>query len=210
MYLRQIAPPASPIITLDEAKRHLRITWDDEDDYILSLIAAAEALLDGDSGILGRAVLSQQWELSLDRFPPCWDNYIGKHERGHFRFPMLGPTAINIQLPPLISVDSVKYDRAEDGEETDLIGFRTLGVGDKAGGFILPAISDWWPSTQEQPRSVRITFTAGYSAVPPGIKHAAMLLISHWNENREAVVSGAAMELPQGVDALLYPHRIWR
>lgn len=218
--LRQISlpDPDNKVVSLDEAKRHLRISWDDEDDHVNLLIDAVQTLLDGELGLLGRALASQQWELTLDRFPII-GNYIRPHERGHFRRPMYGPEPIRIPLPPLISVDSVKYDEPTAGAETILTGFRVRGVGTVGGGYILPALTTAWPYTIIQPDSVRITFTAGYDGVvagmPTAIKQAALLLISHFNENREAVVgvlerSITPTELPFGVLSLLAPHRIWR
>jgi hypothetical protein len=126
---------------------------------------------------------------------------------------MWGPGEIKIPLPPLRSIDSIIYD-APDGSEGEFTGFRTFGVGDKQGGFILPPIGTWWPYTIREPRAVRIQFTAGFDATPPGVKHAILLMISHWYEHREAVVgildrSITPAELPLAVDALLRPHRIY-
>lgn len=52
-------PPAEPVITLDEAKRHLRVDGDDEKELIEGLIAAAVGYLDGPDGVLGRALAPQ-------------------------------------------------------------------------------------------------------------------------------------------------------
>lgn len=56
-----VAGPSLPVVSLDEAKAHLRVSHDDEDDLIRGLIAAATAYLDGLDGVLGRALSPQTW-----------------------------------------------------------------------------------------------------------------------------------------------------
>ncbi|WP_297534627.1 head-tail connector protein [Nitrobacter sp.] len=52
--IRTVAPAEMPV-TLAEAKAHLRVDHDDQDDLITAQIKAATAWFDGYSGILGRA-----------------------------------------------------------------------------------------------------------------------------------------------------------
>lgn len=56
-----ITPPADAVVSLDEAKAHLRVLHDDEDRYIADLIKTATAYLDGLDGVLGRALAPQTW-----------------------------------------------------------------------------------------------------------------------------------------------------
>lgn len=56
-----ITPPTDPVVTLAEAKDHLRVSHDDEDWLIAGLIDAATAHLDGVGGVLGRALNPQTW-----------------------------------------------------------------------------------------------------------------------------------------------------
>jgi hypothetical protein len=60
--------------------------------------------------------------------------------------------------------------------------------------------------------SVRVKFTAGYGAaasVPSDLVSALMLLIAHWDQNREPVVIGTITSaLPMSVDTLLAPYVI--
>jgi uncharacterized phiE125 gp8 family phage protein len=64
-----VTPPVAAPVSLAEAKAHLRVDFDDEDALISGLIDAATQHLDGWSGVLGRALMPQTWEMSLDRFP---------------------------------------------------------------------------------------------------------------------------------------------
>ena len=52
-------PPTTPVVTLDEAKQHLRVLHDDDDLMIQQLIDTAVGYLDGPDGVLGRALAPQ-------------------------------------------------------------------------------------------------------------------------------------------------------
>lgn len=58
----RVTPPAGPVVLLPDLKQHLRVLHDDDDDLIVSYEAAAVSWLDGYSGVLGRAIQSQQWQ----------------------------------------------------------------------------------------------------------------------------------------------------
>jgi len=53
--------------------------------------------------------------------------------------------------------------------------------------------------------------TTDYRAnIPTAIKQALFLLVGHWYENREEVVTGAVVsKIPQVSEALLAPYRLW-
>lgn len=182
-----MTPASATIVSTAEAKAHLRVFHEDDDAYIDGLVAAAQDWISGEKNWLGRAVVEQGWELTLCAFP------VGR---------------VDLPKPPLKSVDGVFYTPA-NGVEVSLVGFRVLDVGVADGGYILPAISAAWPTTNGQPGSVRIAFKAGFATVPPSVKHAALLMIGHWYENREAASEVKITDLPMAVDALLYPYRSW-
>lgn len=210
MYLlTTVTAPTDEVVTLAEARSHLRFydeTDTSENAYIQSLIDAAVGNIDGPEGMLGRALVEQQIKLTLDQFP-CLDDY------GHAQ-------RVKIPLPPLISVDSVKYTKT-DGTEGTYADFRTFGIGAKFGGYIMPSLNSDWPTTACDPGAVRITFTAGYDAaavwpaagaIPPPVKHAIKLIVSHLYEHREENLDSGAkfglLELPFGIQRLLNPLRV--
>lgn len=193
--LKLVTPPATPVVSLAEAKSHLRVLHDDDNDYIEALVEVGTGLIDGVDGWLGRAIVEQTWEASLDRFP-CSD---GNGRAGKLVVP----------LAPLISVETLKYD-GSDGVERDVVGFRAFGAGSTQPGYVVPAVATSWPTTICEPESVRVTFKAGYDVVPAGIKHAILLMIGHWYESREDARDVDLNDIPLGSKALLMPHRNWR
>jgi uncharacterized phiE125 gp8 family phage protein len=123
-----------------------------------SFIKAARQTIDGRDGWLGRALNTQTWKLLLSGFP-C--------------------EPIRIPLPPLISVESVKYyDLAGDLQTVDPGDYRILAG---ARPEITPTGS--WPSAACRADAVEILFTAGYgpagSDVPEPIRSAIALMVSH-------------------------------
>lgn len=195
MALRLITAPAVEPMTLAEVKAHLRVDDTDDDALIELYIKAATAYVDGEDGFLGRALVTQTWELVIDEFPE---------------------NEIMIPLPPLQSVSSVKYDDGAGVEQTA----SNYTVDDASEpGWIVPDTSGW-PSTFDGINAVRIQFVAGYlpnsdsppdlaANVPGSIKAAMLLLIGAAYANREQTVVGViSTQLPWGVEQLLRPYRV--
>lgn len=89
-----LVTPASPSVTLAEAKVHLRIDDGDDDALVSALISAAVAHAERWTGI---ALEEAVWSLSLDGFPSG---------------------GIGIPLAPVISVDAVAYLDAEGATQS--------------------------------------------------------------------------------------------
>ena len=193
MFLSLVTAAAEQPVTLAEAKAHLRVLTTDEDSLIGALVAAAAAHLEGRSGVLGRALVTQTWDVRFDRFP-----FAGNNGR------------IELPLPPLQSVTSVKYLDFTGTEVTLAADQYAVDTGHMI-GRLRPAYGLTWPSTRDEDGAVRIRFVAGYgsaSAVPTPIKQAILLLVGHWWINREAA-GDAKGPLAFAVDALTTPYRIF-
>ncbi|QPC43493.1 phage head-tail connector protein [Kaustia mangrovi] len=186
--VRTIAPAELPV-SLEEAKAHLRVDHADDDTLITGLIQTATDYVDGWSGILGKCLVSQTWRLDLCGFPP-W--------------------VIYLPLAPVSEIVDVTYCD-EDGNQQTLSPTVYRGpVIDAYGPYLYRVESESWPSTDTRPDAVSVTFTAGYGApsdVPQSIRHALLLLVGHWYENREATSPDVPGTVPFAVDALLAPHR---
>jgi uncharacterized phiE125 gp8 family phage protein len=178
--VRLVAPASTPAVTLAEAKAHLRVTDSAEDALITALVAAATEHLDGWTGVLGRALMPQTYEMRLDRFPSG---------------------AIKLPLGPVVSVTGVWGTDALGDEFQVDPGEYEIDAGE-AIGWIVPV--NGWPATMTTINAVRVRWVAG-TGCPAPVKAAILLLVGHWFENREA--TGDAAELPLGVMALISPWR---
>lgn len=190
----RVTPPAVPLLSLEEAKVHCRIDADDEDGLIEGLIAAATDHLDGWSGILGRCLVNQQWQIGLFGWP----------------------SAREVHLPfPDVSEAAVVYRDAE-GDEQPVDSNEFDVVEDWGGSYVRFSGSFAPPSLfRGAVAPVKVSFTAGYGPaaedVPEAIRQAALLLVGHWYDNRQATIVGTnAAEVPLAVDALLAPYRLVR
>lgn len=192
MNVQLTVKPTAAILDLATVKQHLRVTDTAEDGLIQQLIDVAQASLHGPSGLIGRALLTSTWRLTLDEFPD----------------PTLDP--ITLPLPPLQAVSAINYIDA-NGATQLLAGSEYQVVnGGELPSCIWPAYGKYWPTTRAQPAAVTVDFIAGYTSpplVPARARQAALLLIAHWFGNRSAVDAGGQAEIPLGVDALLAPLR---
>lgn len=221
--LTLLQAPTGSILEVADAKQQSALEQEDadNDDLFAGLIAAAQSYLDGRDGVLGRALLTQQWRLTLQGFGPTDCNYAyfrndwTTGQTIYWQPKLQYPGEIKIPLPPLQSVDAVRYlDTTGTLQTTDQAVYRVSANSD--GASLLLNVNQSWPGTLDAPDSVQIDFTAGYETVDAlkaergGIIHAARLLVAHWFANREAVSDGkmALMEVPLTVDRLLQPHRI--
>jgi uncharacterized phiE125 gp8 family phage protein len=189
--LRLIAAPTVEPISLAEAKLHLRVDSNAEDTLITEQIKVARQQVEN---ILQRALVTQTWELVMDKFP--------------------NSTTIKIPLPPLQSVSSITYID-QDGASTVYSSVSYLVDTYNQPGRIRLRLNLSWPSVYLQElNAVRIQFVAGYgaaAAVPEWAKAAIKLLLGDLYENREQtlVAPGIVMaNLPTGVMDLLWPHRV--
>jgi uncharacterized phiE125 gp8 family phage protein len=208
MALKLVTAPAVEPISLAEAKAHLRVDHADDDATIDFLIAVARSHLDAVSGWMGRALINQTWDMVVDAFPTvaasCWCGTAT---------PTTGVAAIRLPWPPLQSVTSVKYYDSAGVQQTMPATDYAVDTYSEP-GWIIPATG--WPTTQATANAVTIRFVAGYGAnaltVPAPIRHAVLLLVGHYYENREQVLinpvgAATALELPLGVTHLLNPYR---
>jgi uncharacterized phiE125 gp8 family phage protein len=188
---RQTAPSVEPV-TLAEAKAHLRVDTSDDDTYISGLVTAAREWVES---YLDRTLVHTQWVMRLDSFPP--DSL----------------QDVELPRPPVVASGTatavtITYT-AEDGSTANYstASFRV----DRASipGAVKTLYGQTWPPHLEDDNSISVTWWAGYgasgSSVPAAIRHAMLMLCSHWYETRGATVSTGAVpqDVPFGVRSLL-------
>lgn len=188
MGLLLIASPQTEPVSLDEAKQHLCIGHDDDNDLITSQLSAARRACENHCR---RTFIETTWRMSMDQFP-------------------VGSGAIVLERPPLIAVSSVTY-LGPDGVRQTLAGSLYVVTTGSDPALIVPAYGQAWPNCRCFVESVQVTYRAGYgsaaAAVPDDIRAAIKLLLGHLYLNRESVVTGTiATELPLTISSLLAPY----
>lgn len=176
-----------PLVTLAEAKAHLEYADTDRDGYINSLIAAATEMLDGPEGMIGKAVGEQVWTYALRCAPSG---------------------VINLPVVPVKALQAVSYFDADNVAQVIAVDqFRLVANEDFA--YLEPVDGFTWPVFYDRGDAVRFTLQLGLPEVPAGIKHAALLMISNWFENREAVITGTVSKpIEFALEALINRWRV--
>jgi uncharacterized phiE125 gp8 family phage protein len=178
-----LTPAATLPVSLAEAKSHLRVTHDDEDLAIQTMIAAATERFERETGM---CLLETEWQLVMDAFP--------KSTR-----------PIRLPKVPLVSVEAVKYVDG-NGTLTTWAADQYVVTSTRKPGLIRPAYNVIWPVTRSQPDAVQVEFTAGYEdehAVPELAKCGILLIIGSLYEHREEQGDRQAHKLPVGVERII-------
>ena len=178
-----------PLLSLAFVKSHLRVDHADDDAYILALIKTAEAAIDGPNGMVGKAIATQRWTLKRER--------------------MIGTEPLALPVVPFRSVVSIAYYDADNVLQTlgtaEAIGAAFSAAGNEDWGQIAPVTS--WPAMSQRPDALTVVFEAGYGDpddCPANLRHAALMMIAHWYENREAASDGSGpVEVPLGARELI-------
>ncbi len=187
--LKIATAPASEPVLLAEAKAQCRVDGSTDDTLITGLIKVAR--LDAE-GFLNRAIITQTWDLYLDAWP--------------------GKTFIEIPLPPLQSVTSIKYTDKNGVEATMAAGDYIVDTVSEPGRVYLKWDKSWPSVDLQVVNGIVVRFVAGYglaASVPETIKQAILLQIGHYYENREDVLVSNFQQQPLigGAEALLWKIR---
>lgn len=201
-----ITPPAAEPLLLADAKAHLRVDTTADDTLITELIKASRFHLERQYDI---ALITQTLQLNLDFFPYWWifrgsssNYYAWWLDQAYY-------TQILLRSP-VQSISSVKYLDTTGSLQTLNPATYTLDPYSRP-SRLCPAANQMWPATQQGViNAVQVQFVTGYGAadinVPSDIKAAVKLLLGHFYENREEIVTDArvaAISMPIGVDALM-------
>lgn len=172
--------PAVEPITVAEAKAHARILTDADDALIGMLVKAARRHAEARCN---RSLAVQEYELTLDGLP-C------------------GLAPLEPPRPPLVAVESIAY-RPWPGVSEVALAPETFRVVPGTPGLVVPL--EPWPSAAG-PASVTVRYTAGWTAedLPEDARLALLMLVAHWYDRREPIVTGTIVaEVPMTVAALL-------
>jgi len=169
-------------VTLAEAKTHMRVDSDDENTYIGSLITAAREFVEERQR---RQLIYETRYRYFDAFPEG---------------------EIIIPYPPLVSVTSITYYDDTDSEQTLSSSYYQADTSNEPGRIKLN-YGYAWPSTYLRMNAVTVTYVGGYADtadIPDSTKQAILMLVAHWFENREHIITGTIVsEVPMAVEALI-------
>lgn len=212
---RLVTPPAAEPISIDQAKKHLRVDFAEDDLLIELIISAAREVCEQKTG---RSIFNQTFCLSLDQFNyGDWRSTIPMERRNPLRFSALWESmALRLPRPRLVSVTSITYLDV-NGETETLDPGAYVADADSEPARIVPAINLTWPTTDYYiPGSVKVTYVSGSygdgkdsDTCPASIKQAMLLIIGHLYINREETAEANLKSIPLGVDALLNPYRFY-
>ncbi len=189
--LKLYTAPAEEPVDLDEVKAQLRIDGTTEDAYLDRLRIAARKYMEGT--VLNRALITQTWDYYLQGWP--------------------GKNYIEIPLPPLVSITSIKYTDYLNVESTFANTEYIVDTVAEPGRVYLKWDKSWPSVSLQVVNAIVIRFVAGYgaaAAVPENIKQAILLQIGALYENREdeVLANVQKMQLAFGADELVNSDRI--
>ncbi len=181
LYNLETAPASYPV-TLPQAKDATDVTDHDDDDKLDLLIAAATEAVEV---MTGKQIVTQTWS----RTSPC------------------AVDRIEIERAPLIAVTALDYfDRDNAAQTLTLTDFFTYKDADRS--FFEPKPNTQWPDFYDRQDALKITFTVGFSTVPPALKNAILMLVAHWFDAPRAASEKPMREIPLGVSEMVQLHRI--
>jgi uncharacterized phiE125 gp8 family phage protein len=182
---------STTVVSIGEAKQHLRVTSMADDSYIESLILAVQAHA---AAFQGRTYL-------LTTLTQCFDSF---------------PKMMYLYGPPLVNITSIAYlDAAGTSTPLAVTVYRKDATSEP--GRITLEYNQSWPETRGVTNSVTVTYTAGYAdaaafkAALPAAYQAVLLGVGHLYQHRSAVTDkedGVAGLLPMGFYDLLWPQRV--
>jgi uncharacterized phiE125 gp8 family phage protein len=199
MALKLITPPPVEPVTADEVKAFARVDFDDEDQVLDSLIAAAREHVEQ---VTGRQLVVATYDHVRDNFPHgCSEG-------------------IRLPISPLHEVEGVFYISPDTGLEVELPAEEYEVDTISQPGWVMPG-NNGWPCPMATINAVRVRFVAGYEPeedgspvdytvnIPARAKLAVKALALHWYDNRSPVEDKTFSTVPMHVQRLLAGFRVW-
>lgn len=163
--------PVGDVVTLAEAKEHLRVEHTAEDALIADLVTAAVEKFDARHGILGRALLTQDWGVGFSAAQVAG----------------LGRKVI-LPFPPVQDVLSVRYvDRDGIDQTMSAADYDLVADEDSAAAVLADEAS--WPDVDDREMAMTITLRCGYglaAAVPSRLRRAILADVATMYRMRES------------------------
>ncbi len=173
-------------ISVNDAKDHLRVDLNDDDAYIQSLIDISVAMIEQYTRRFYRAA---DYKVHLDQFPYDY---------------------IDLQFGGINEFTGIRYNDAAGTEVILPSADYDVDLKHEPARIYI-AKSKTWPTTENAPNSVTISFSAGSENtdnIEKPLVHAMKLLIGHFYENRQTVSDRVHYKMPMAIEYLINPYRI--
>lgn len=168
--LFQYAAPEKEPISIQEAKTHLRVSSNSDDNYISTLIKAARIYAEK---YTNRTLITQTWDWYLDYF--CSDLLI-------------------LPKSPVQSITSITYSDGNNETQTLSSSLYQLDIYSREARLV-PVYGTVWPSVYSKMNAVKIRMVVGYGDpkdVPDTIKQGILVCIADMYDNRETLIKGVS------------------
>lgn len=176
------------VVSVADAKHHMRVTNTQDDAYIQGLITAVQ---DYAAAWQGRTWLQATLTQVHDAFP-------------------LDGTPIYLRYPPLVSITKIEYVDTAGVTKTLAVSVYRVDANSEPGRVTLE-YGQAWPATRLVTNAVTITYVAGYAAasnIKQTWKQAVLLGVAHLYNHRESVSETTMVEVPEAFYAMLWPDRV--
>lgn len=208
-YSKVITAPLVEPITLDEAKKQVKMEGTTIDDtYLTTLITASRQECESCSGL---SFITQERRIHLDGFPRAC-------ETRNLRVDRYGNYDLTIVVPygPVQSIDSLTYFDS-DGVEQTLVEGTDFRVDTHSGICRIEPI-DGWPAAQRRINAVKVDYTAGYGdaaanvlqVVKEAIKRTLANLYEHRTDKLQGSLSAVDYTARRLLDTVKVEWNAWQ
>jgi len=184
------------LVTLDEAKSHLRIDGTYDDTKVTSLIKIAQ---DHAERYTSRAINLSDYKYIETRDSNDYDRVYNK----------FNVDKRSLRVGKITELTSIKTFDTEGTETAETLSEYQLENYDQYSDIIQKDGSAF-PTGSRTYAPLEIEFKAGYTAstLPDQIKLAILELVALWYENREGMTDGSVKEVPHNITIFLDQFRI--
>lgn len=180
------------LVTLSEAKDHLRVTNSDDDTYITTLISVARSICEQYVGFFLSRNSSMVYY--LDRFPDS-------------KYIILN----GVWMPGTVII---QYYDTNDSQQTISSSDYNIDENSRPARIKFNENTDYPEASENIPNPISIRMTncgpSDVDELPKAIHQAILMTIGHYYENRQDVIvgSGKPYDMPKASEHLLNPFRI--
>lgn len=180
--VRTVAPSSLPI-TVEDVVSHLKLPDTDEGQLIELYI---QSMVDAFESMLNIALMTQTWQLTLDRFPMQNEHWWDGVKTAHINYIQDTSRSAQIMLPvfPLLSVDTMVVDDASVVVADVFI----VDTQQEKGRLILKRGETLPTITDKNANAVVITYQAGFgstaTSVPSDLRLALLMATAYLYEHR--------------------------